>query len=126
MLFITNIGALDLDKQKGVNMTMQTITPHLWFDKEAKEAAELYTSIFQNSRIKNSATLHNTPSGTVDILTIELQKQEFRLISAGRSSSSLRLYRFSLLATRKKKSMHCGMNSQKGLGSHGARRISVQ
>src|SRR5437660_5263043 len=62
---------------------MQTITPHLWFDKEAKEAAELYTSIFKHSKIKNAATLHNTPSGSVDLLTIELMGQEFRLISAG-------------------------------------------
>jgi predicted 3-demethylubiquinone-9 3-methyltransferase (glyoxalase superfamily) len=56
---------------------MQTITPHLWFDKEAKEAAELYTSIFKDSRIKN------TPSGTLDLLTIELSGQEFRLLGAG-------------------------------------------
>jgi predicted 3-demethylubiquinone-9 3-methyltransferase (glyoxalase superfamily) len=62
---------------------MQTITPHLWFYKEAKEAAELYTSIFKDSEIKNTATLRNTPSGTVDLLTIELLGQEFRLISAG-------------------------------------------
>src|SRR5437588_38782 len=62
---------------------MQTITPHLWFDKEAKEAAELYTSIFKHSKIKNAATLHNAPSGSVDLLTIELMGQEFRLISAG-------------------------------------------
>ena len=26
---------------------MQKITPHLWFDKEAKEAAKFYTSVFQ-------------------------------------------------------------------------------
>ncbi len=62
---------------------MQTITPHLWFDKEAKEAAKLYTSVFTDSRVKNTAVLHNTPSGTVDLLTIELLGQEFRLISAG-------------------------------------------
>ncbi len=62
---------------------MHTITPHLWFDKEAREAAELYTSIFKDSRIKNMATLHNTPSGSVDLLTIELLGQEFKLISAG-------------------------------------------
>jgi predicted 3-demethylubiquinone-9 3-methyltransferase (glyoxalase superfamily) len=62
---------------------MQRITPHLWFDKEAKEAAELYTSVFKDSKIKNMATLHNTPSGSVDLLTIELLGQEFRLISAG-------------------------------------------
>jgi predicted 3-demethylubiquinone-9 3-methyltransferase (glyoxalase superfamily) len=45
---------------------MQTITPHSWFDKEAKQAAELYKSIFKDSEIKNSVTLHNTPSGSVD------------------------------------------------------------
>lgn len=62
---------------------MQKITPHLWFDKEAGEAAELYTSIFKDSKIKNTTRLHNTPSGTVDLLTIQLLGQEFRLISAG-------------------------------------------
>jgi predicted 3-demethylubiquinone-9 3-methyltransferase (glyoxalase superfamily) len=62
---------------------MQTITPHLWFDKEANEAAKLYTSIFKDSRIKSTATLHNTPSGSVDLLTIQLLGKEFRLINAG-------------------------------------------
>lgn len=62
---------------------MQKITPHLWFDKEAKEAANFYTSIFKDSEIKDTATLHNTPSGTVDLVTIVLAGQEFRLISAG-------------------------------------------
>ncbi len=62
---------------------MQKITTHLWFDKEAKEAAEFYTSVFENSKIKDTTTLHNTPSGSVDIVTIELSGQEFTLISAG-------------------------------------------
>src|SRR2546427_10798436 len=62
---------------------MQKITPHLWFDKEAKEAAEFYTSVFENSKIKDTTTLHNTPSGSVDMVTIELSGQEFTLISAG-------------------------------------------
>jgi predicted 3-demethylubiquinone-9 3-methyltransferase (glyoxalase superfamily) len=62
---------------------MQKITPHLWFDNEANEAAKFYVSIFRNSKIKSKATLHNTPSGTVDLLTIQLLGQEFRLISAG-------------------------------------------
>jgi predicted 3-demethylubiquinone-9 3-methyltransferase (glyoxalase superfamily) len=62
---------------------MQKITSHLWFDKEAKEAAEFYTSVFKDSEIKDTTTLHNTPSGTVDLLTIQLVGQEFRLISAG-------------------------------------------
>lgn len=64
-------------------INMQKITPHLWFDKEAKEAAKFYTSIFKDSKIKNTTTLHNTPTGTTDIVTIELMRQEFTLISAG-------------------------------------------
>ncbi|MEH7747294.1 VOC family protein, partial [Neobacillus drentensis] len=31
--------------------TNQKIVPHLWYDKEAKEAAEFYTSIFPDSKI---------------------------------------------------------------------------
>ena len=62
---------------------MARITSHLWFDKEAKEAAGFYTSIFKNSRVKSTRTIHNTPSGSVDIVTIELLGQEFTLISAG-------------------------------------------
>ena len=62
---------------------MQKITTHLWFDKEAREAAEFYTSVFENSKIKGTTTLHNTPSGSVDIVTIELSGQEFTLLSAG-------------------------------------------
>ena len=62
---------------------MPKITPHLWFDKEAKEAAEFYTTVFPRSKIKNTTTLHNTPSGTVDIVSIELLGQDFMLLSAG-------------------------------------------
>jgi predicted 3-demethylubiquinone-9 3-methyltransferase (glyoxalase superfamily) len=62
---------------------MQKITTHLWFDKEAKEAAAFYTSVFENSKMKDTTTLHNTPSGSVDMVTIELSGQEFTLLSAG-------------------------------------------
>jgi predicted 3-demethylubiquinone-9 3-methyltransferase (glyoxalase superfamily) len=61
----------------------QTITPHLWFDKEAREAGELYTSVFPDSTITDISTLRDTPSGSVDIVTIELAGQEFTLLSAG-------------------------------------------
>jgi predicted 3-demethylubiquinone-9 3-methyltransferase (glyoxalase superfamily) len=62
---------------------MQKITTFLWFDKEANEAAKFYTSVFKDSKIKDTTTLHNTPSGTVEIVTIELLGQEFQLMSAG-------------------------------------------
>jgi len=63
---------------------MQKITPHLWFDKEAKEAAEFYISTFgKGSKVKNMSMLDNTPSGSVDIVTFELLNWEFQAISAG-------------------------------------------
>ncbi len=62
---------------------MDKITPHLWFDKEAKEAGAFYTSVFKNSRVKSTTTLDGTPSGSVDIVTIELAGQELTLLSAG-------------------------------------------
>jgi len=34
-----------------------TITPHLWYNKEAKEAAEFYVSVFPDSKITNATTL---------------------------------------------------------------------
>lgn len=62
---------------------MQKITPFLWFDKEAGEAAKFYTSVFKNSNIKSTTLLPDTPSGTVEIITIELMELEFTLMSAG-------------------------------------------
>lgn len=59
------------------------ITPHLWFDKEAKEAAQFYTSIFPGGSITNVNTLHDTPSGDCDIVSFELAAQPFMAISAG-------------------------------------------
>lgn len=62
---------------------MQKIVPHLWFDKEATEAANFYVSTFPNSKVKNTSVLHNTPSGSVDIVTFELLGLEFQALSAG-------------------------------------------
>jgi predicted 3-demethylubiquinone-9 3-methyltransferase (glyoxalase superfamily) len=62
---------------------LQKITPHLWFDKEAKEASEFYASFFPNSRVANITALHNTPSGDTDIVSFELSGMSFMAISAG-------------------------------------------
>src|SRR3989344_384994 len=61
----------------------QKITPHLWFDKEAKEAAAFYTSLFDNSKVTNTTTITGTPSGDCDIVSFELHGQSFMAISAG-------------------------------------------
>lgn len=62
---------------------MQKITPHLWFDKEAKAAAEFYTTLFPDSKITNITTLHDTPSGDTDSVSFKLAGQPFMAISAG-------------------------------------------
>ena len=67
---------------------MTKLSTHLWFDKEAREAAEFYTSVFgpsngKDNGIKSTTTLDDTPSGSVDLVTIELAGQQFNLISAG-------------------------------------------
>lgn len=61
----------------------QKIIPHLWFDKEAKEAAKFYSSIFPESKVISTTTLHNTPSGDSDIVSFELAGYQFMAISAG-------------------------------------------
>ncbi|HEV8575248.1 MAG TPA: VOC family protein [Dehalococcoidia bacterium] len=61
----------------------QKIVPHLWYDKEAKEAAEFYVSIFPDSKVTNITTVHDTPSGDADIVSFELAGQPFMAISAG-------------------------------------------
>ena len=62
---------------------MRKITPHLWFDKEAKEAAKFYAALIPNSTVKKITTLHNTPSGDCDVVSFELAGQPFMAISAG-------------------------------------------
>jgi len=59
------------------------IVPHLWFDREAKEAADFYCSIFPDSRITNVTTLHGTPSGDADAVSFTLSGMPFMAISAG-------------------------------------------
>jgi predicted 3-demethylubiquinone-9 3-methyltransferase (glyoxalase superfamily) len=62
---------------------MQKITTFLWFDKDASKIAEYYTRIFKDSKIKDSNVMGDTPSGTVEIVNIELFGRDFTLMSAG-------------------------------------------
>jgi len=63
--------------------TMQKIAPHLWFDKEAREAVEFYVSIFPGSRVANVTKLSGTPSGDCDVVSFDLAGQPFMAIGAG-------------------------------------------
>ena len=65
---------------------MQKITPYLWFDNNAEEAMDFYTSIFKNSKIVNVSRYPEgapVPAGTVMNATIELEGQEFLMLNGG-------------------------------------------
>ncbi|MDI1432649.1 VOC family protein [Polyangium sorediatum] len=63
------------------------IFPHLWYAKEAEEAARFYASIFPNSRVDHVTELQSeTPSGppgSVKVVDFTLLGQRFQAISAG-------------------------------------------
>ncbi len=69
---------------------MQKITPMLWFDSEAEEAARFYTSIFKDSKIKtitrygdSGAKASGRPKGSVMTVAFELEGQEFVGLNGG-------------------------------------------
>ncbi len=61
---------------------MQKITPYLWFDDNAEEAAKHYVSIFKNSKI-TSITRESGPKSKVMFVTFQLEGQEFYAINGG-------------------------------------------
>ena len=65
---------------------MQKITPFLWFDGRAEEAANFYCSIFKESRILSVARYGDAgpgPKGTVMTAEFELEGQEFLALNGG-------------------------------------------
>jgi predicted 3-demethylubiquinone-9 3-methyltransferase (glyoxalase superfamily) len=65
---------------------MQKITPFLWFDGKAEEAAKFYTSIFKNSKIGRIARYPEgapAPAGSVMSVTFQIEGQEFHALNGG-------------------------------------------
>jgi predicted 3-demethylubiquinone-9 3-methyltransferase (glyoxalase superfamily) len=63
---------------------MQKITPFIWFEKGAKEAADFYVKVFgKRSKVKQVQRITDTPSGTVEVVTLDLAGQELTLMAAG-------------------------------------------
>jgi predicted 3-demethylubiquinone-9 3-methyltransferase (glyoxalase superfamily) len=69
---------------------IQRITPCLWFDGQAEEAATFYTGIFKNSKIKEVSRYgeagreaHGQPAGTVMTVAFELEGQAFTALNGG-------------------------------------------
>jgi predicted 3-demethylubiquinone-9 3-methyltransferase (glyoxalase superfamily) len=70
--------------------TIQKITPCLWFDDQAEEAAKFYTSIFHNSKLgainyycEAGQDVHGKPAGTVMTIAFELDGQRFTALNGG-------------------------------------------
>lgn len=69
---------------------MQKITPFLWFDHQAEEAAKFYTSIFPDSKIINvsryddeAAKVADRPAGSAMTVDFELMGQHFIALNGG-------------------------------------------
>ena len=70
--------------------TIQKITPCLWFDDQAEEAAKFYTAIFKDSRLVAIARygeagheVHGRPAGSVMTVEFELDGQAFTALNGG-------------------------------------------
>lgn len=66
----------------------QKLTPCLWFDTQAEQAAHFYTSIFANSQIRQisrygKADLHGRQPGSVMVVEFELEGQAFTALNGG-------------------------------------------
>lgn len=71
-------------------LTKPRITPCLWFDDQAEEAARFYTAIFKNSRIGHilrygeaGQEVHGKAPGTVMVVAFELDGQAFTALNGG-------------------------------------------
>lgn len=68
-------------------MARQKIYPHLWYTKDADKAAELYVSIFPDSRIDSKAVMQSEspsgPPGSVVVVNFTLFGQKFQAMTAG-------------------------------------------
>src|SRR5437879_13884815 len=65
---------------------MQKITPFLWFDNQAEEAANFYVSVFKNSKVLSVVRYADTgpgPKGSVMVAEFELQGQKFVGLNGG-------------------------------------------
>ncbi len=64
---------------------LQKITPFLWFDNQAEEAANFYVSVFANSRVVKTVRRLGDVPGPSDVLTVafELEGQQFTALNGG-------------------------------------------
>jgi predicted 3-demethylubiquinone-9 3-methyltransferase (glyoxalase superfamily) len=67
-------------------MTIKSITPFLWFNDQAEDAANYYVSLFPNSKIKQVSRYGDAgpgPKGSVMVVSFELNGQSFTALNGG-------------------------------------------
>lgn len=62
---------------------MTHITPFLWFDTNLKEITNFYLSVFPGSAITSKGALSDTPSGNVEMATMDIFGQKLQMMTAG-------------------------------------------
>ena len=115
--------------------TLQRITPFLWFDSQAEEAAKFYASIFKNSRVvstsrydEEASRVSGRPKGSVMTVAFELDGQEFTALNGGPLFSSPRRPRSSSTAKPRERSIISGTSSRRAVrrsSAAGSRTASV-
>jgi predicted 3-demethylubiquinone-9 3-methyltransferase (glyoxalase superfamily) len=69
-----------------MNIPIQKITPFLWFDTQAEEAARFYTSIFKNSKVGTVTRYGEAgpgPKGSAMTVAFEIEGQKFAALNGG-------------------------------------------
>jgi predicted 3-demethylubiquinone-9 3-methyltransferase (glyoxalase superfamily) len=80
----------EMTREKNTMQVIPKITPCLWFDNQAEEAARFYTSVFNNSKIgritrygKEGYEIHGRPAGTVMVVEFEIEGHPFTALNGG-------------------------------------------
>ena len=100
---------------------MQKITPFLWFDGKAEEAANFYTSVFKNSKIlsiarygEEAAKASGMPKGTAMTVAFELDGQEFVALNGGPHFKFTEAVSFAVNCKTQEEVDHCGEKHSAG------------
>jgi len=95
---------------------MPRITPNLWFDTQAKDAADFYVSVFPNSKITNVTYYGEAgprPAGMILTVEFTLDGQEYTALNGGPISASTRRSRWRSGAPTRTRSTTTGTRSPK-------------
>ena len=89
-------------------ITKQRITPCLWFDTEAEEAAKFYCSVFKDSKLgkisrytEAGRDVHHKPAGSVMVVEFVIEGQTFTALNGGPNFNSTRRSRCRYAARRR-------------------------